>query len=70
MAMLDGTTKGFKHYLRVAEKYRKEGIMRGRNGDFEGAFVELARAATLVLKKLPMHRDYKFPSSKISVRVT
>ncbi|KAF8965809.1 hypothetical protein BDZ97DRAFT_757742 [Flammula alnicola] len=51
-------SKDFKHYLRVAEKYRKEGKECARRGDLEGAFVELARAATLVLEKLPMHRDY------------
>ena len=60
MAMLDlwDDTKDFKHYLRMAEKYRKEGKDCARKGDLEGAFVALARAATLVLEKLPMHRDY------------
>jgi STAM-binding protein len=60
MAMLDlwDDTKDFKHYLRMAEKYRKEGKECAKKGDLEGAFVELARAATLVLEKLPMHRDY------------
>ena len=60
MAMLDlwDDTKDFKHYLRMAEKYRKEGKEYVRKGDLESAFVELARAATLVLEKLPLHRDY------------
>jgi STAM-binding protein len=62
MAMLDlwDDTKDFKHYLRKAEKYRKEGREYARKGDIEGAFVELAQAATLVLEKLPMHREYNF----------
>ncbi|PPQ96322.1 hypothetical protein CVT26_005685 [Gymnopilus dilepis] len=50
--------KGFKHYLRVAEKYRREGKECAKRGDLEGAFVQLARAATLALEKLPLHRDY------------
>jgi STAM-binding protein len=60
-AMLDlyDDTKDFKYYLRTAEKYRKEGKECARRGDLEGAFVELARAATLVLEKLPVHRDYQ-----------
>ncbi|KAF8960631.1 hypothetical protein BDZ97DRAFT_1832849 [Flammula alnicola] len=53
-------SKDFKHYLRVAEKYRKDGKECTRRGVLEGAFVELARAATLVLEKLSMHRDYNF----------
>lgn len=51
-------SKDFKHYLRLAEKYRKEGKEYAKRGDLEGAFVELARAATLVLEKLPEHKDY------------
>ena len=60
MAMLDlwDDTRDFWHYLRMAEKYWKEGKDSARKGDLEGAFVALARAATLVLEKLPMHRDY------------
>ncbi|KAJ3501429.1 hypothetical protein NLJ89_g9344 [Agrocybe chaxingu] len=59
-AMLDlwDENKDFKHYLRLAEKYRREGKECAKRGDLEGAFVELARAATLVLEKLPMHKDY------------
>lgn len=51
-------SKDFKHFLRLAEKHRKEGKECAKRGDLEGAFVELARAATLVLEKLPMHKDY------------
>ena len=47
-----------KHYLTMAEKYRKEGQECARRGDLEGAYIELARAATLMLEKLPVHRDY------------
>ena len=60
MAKLDlwDDTKDIKDYLRIANIYRKEGKECAKKGDLEGAFVQLARAATLVLEKLPMHRDY------------
>jgi hypothetical protein len=51
-------TKELKHYLRVAERYRKDGKDYAKRGDLESAFVEFAKAATLVLEKLPTHRDY------------
>lgn len=47
-----------KHHLRTAEKYRKEGKDLAKQGDLENAFVLLAKAATLVLEKLPAHREY------------
>jgi hypothetical protein len=50
--------KDLKHYLRVAEKYRRDGKEFVRTGDLENGFVQFARAATLVLEKLPLHRDY------------
>lgn len=50
--------KDLKYYLRIAEKYRRDGSAFHEKGDYENAFVEFARAATLVLEKLPTHRDY------------
>lgn len=47
-----------KYYLRVAEKCRRDGREAMQKGDLENAFVQHARAATLVLEKLPSHRDY------------
>jgi len=55
---LSDDSKDFAHHLRMAEKYRKQGKECTRKGDFEGAFVKLARAGTLVIEKLPKHRDY------------
>ncbi|KAF5325172.1 hypothetical protein D9619_010079 [Psilocybe cf. subviscida] len=52
-------TKEFSYHLRLAEKYRKEGKESAKRGDLEAAFVELLRAATLVLEKLPGHRGYQ-----------
>jgi STAM-binding protein len=51
--------KELKHFLRIAERSRKEGKEYVKHGDLESAFVSFARAATLVLEKLPTHRDYK-----------
>jgi len=47
-----------KFYLRSAERHRKAGKEYVRGGDLEAAFVEFAKAATLVLEKLPTHKDY------------
>ena len=51
-------SKGLKHWLRTAEKARRNGDYYADHHDFERAFVEYARAATIVLEKLPTHRDY------------
>jgi hypothetical protein len=51
-------TKGFRHYLRQAEKYRCTAKELLQEGDLEAAFVDFAKAATLVVEKLPTHRDY------------
>jgi hypothetical protein len=49
---------GFKYHLKLAEKFRRDGKEYARSGDMESAFVELAKAATLVLERLPEHPDY------------
>ncbi|KAF8982630.1 hypothetical protein BDQ17DRAFT_1262044 [Cyathus striatus] len=51
-------SKELKHFLRLAEKYRREGKEYYEKGDLENAFVYFAKAATLVLDKIPTHRDY------------
>lgn len=51
-------SKGFKYHLKLAEKYRRAGKEYARSGDMENAFVDLAKAATLVLERLPEHPDY------------
>ncbi|KAJ8496895.1 hypothetical protein ONZ45_g12270 [Pleurotus djamor] len=50
--------KPLKYYLRVAEKCRRDGKEFMQKGDLEDAFVQFARAATLVLEKIPSHREY------------
>ena len=51
-------SKGFKYHLKLAEKYLREGKEHARVGDVENAFVELAKAATLIFEGLPEHPDY------------
>ena len=52
-------SKPLKHWLRTAEKARKLGNTYVEAEDYELAFIEYARAATLVLEKLPTHSEYK-----------
>lgn len=50
--------KHLKHWLRTAELARKSGKQYAENGDYERSFIQLARAATIILEKMPTHRDY------------
>ncbi|KAI0372553.1 Mov34-domain-containing protein [Pilatotrama ljubarskyi] len=50
---------GLKHWLRTAEKARRTAEQLIQAHDYEGAFVEYAKAATIVLEKLPTHREYQ-----------
>lgn len=52
-------SKGLKHWLRTAEKARRNAETLVQNKEYEGAFVEYAKAATIVLEKLPTHREYQ-----------
>ena len=52
-------TKPLKHYLRLAEKHRAAARDAIQREDLEAAFVEFAKAATLVLEKIPKHPEYK-----------
>lgn len=47
-----------KHWLKSAEKHRNAGNELVAKGEFELGFVELARAATIVMEKVPTHKDY------------
>jgi STAM-binding protein len=47
-----------KHWLRTAERARKDGNSYVDAKNWEAAFIELARAATIVLEKLPTHSEY------------
>lgn len=52
-------TKHLKHWLRTAELARKSGKQYAEAGDYERSFVQLARAATIILEWMPSHKDYK-----------
>ena len=52
-------SKGLKHWLRTAEKARRNAELLVQDKDYENAFVEYAKAATIVLEKLPTHREYQ-----------
>lgn len=52
------TSKDFKVWLKTAERARHAGQAYDQSNDYENAFVEYARAATLILDKVPSHREY------------
>ena len=47
------------HYLAIASRFRKHGNDLQTQGDHENAYVQFAKAAALVLEKMPFHREYK-----------
>jgi STAM-binding protein len=47
-----------KHWLKAGENHRRAGKAYVEANDLESAFVEYAKAATIVLEKLPSHREY------------
>ncbi|EGO01337.1 hypothetical protein SERLA73DRAFT_159766 [Serpula lacrymans var. lacrymans S7.3] len=51
-------SKGLKLWLKTADAFRKTGKAHADAGDLEAAFVEYAKAATIILEKLPSHKDY------------
>ena len=53
------SSKPLKGWLRLAESIRGDAKNFYKQGDLESAFVEYAKAATIVLKKVPAHPDYR-----------
>ena len=49
----------FKTWLRIAENARRDAKSFQQQGDVESAFVEYAKAATILLEKIPAHSDYR-----------
>ncbi|KAH9929115.1 uncharacterized protein BXZ73DRAFT_78251 [Epithele typhae] len=49
---------GLKHWLRSAEKARRSAERLVHEQQYEAAFIEYAKAATIVLERLPKHREY------------
>lgn len=48
-----------KDCLRTAEKYRRHGNSLVKSGDLEPGFIELSKAAILIMEKVPTHRHYR-----------
>ena len=51
-------SKGLKQWLKAADGFRKAGRGYHEAGDLEAAFVEFAKAATIILERLPSHKEY------------
>lgn len=51
-------SKGLKQWLKAADGFRKAGRAYHEAGDLEAAFVEFAKAATVILERLPSHKEY------------
>jgi STAM-binding protein len=53
------------HYLAIAGRFRNDGNDLQARGDYESAYVQFAKAAALVLEKIPLHREYmNLPAEK------
>ncbi|OJA19098.1 hypothetical protein AZE42_10046 [Rhizopogon vesiculosus] len=51
-------SKGLKQWLKKADGFRKAGRAHAEAGELEEAFMEYAKCATIILEKLPMHKEY------------
>ena len=56
---LGDDVRPFKAWLRIAETARRDAKGFQERSDLKSAFIEFARAATIVLEKIPSHADYK-----------
>jgi STAM-binding protein len=56
---LGDETRPFKAWLRIAENARRDAKAFREQGNLEMAFVEYAKAATIVLEKIPFHPEYR-----------
>ena len=56
---LGDAARPFKVWLRMAEDAKRDANRFHEQGDFESAFLEFARAATIILQKIPSHPDYR-----------
>lgn len=50
--------KPLKHWLRTAEAHKRAAQAAEDNRDLENAFLEYAKAATIVVDKIPSHSEY------------
>ncbi|KAH7883118.1 hypothetical protein F5I97DRAFT_179639 [Phlebopus sp. FC_14] len=51
-------SRGLKSWLKTAAGFRQAGNAYAKSGDLEAAFIEFAKAATIILEKLPAHKEF------------
>jgi len=51
-------SKDLKHRLRTVELARKSGKQYADDRDYERSFIQFSRAASIILEKMPTHKDY------------
>lgn len=51
-------SRPLKHWLRTAEAHKRAAQSAEDNRDLENAFLEYAKAATIVVDKIPSHSEY------------
>jgi USP8 dimerisation domain len=56
--------RSFKDQLRTIDKLRDKCFEHRQKGDLENAYIFMARAAGVVLDKLPFHSQYDILSAK------
>ena len=56
--------RSFKDQLRAIDTLRDQSIYHRKKGDLENAFIFMARAAGVVVEKLPFHSQYDILSDQ------
>jgi STAM-binding protein len=60
---LKDDSRPLKSWLRLAESIRRDAESFDKQADLESAFVEYAKAATILIEKIPTHPDYRVLST-------
>ena len=50
--------KSLKYWLHTTDLARKSAKQHALNGDYQRSFVQFARVASMILEKMPTHKDY------------
>jgi STAM-binding protein len=51
-------SKGMKHWLKAGDGFLVTGKAHHEAGKLEAAFTEFTKAATIILERLPTHKEY------------
>ena len=57
-------SRSFKDQLRAVKLLRDKSDQYRQDGDYESTYIYIARAATLIIAKLPVHPQYDILSAK------